>query len=441
MKRILGVLSIAALLGASEGADHWPQLRGADSTGVVEGGDLPESWGPTENVAWKTAIPGHGWSSPIVWGDRIFVTSVLSTAPKEKPAPGLYFGGERGVPADVHRWMVYAVDFETGKILWERQVHEGVPRSSHHVKNTFASETPVTDGERVYAYFGNLGLFCLDMDGKVLWSRKWGPFDTHNGWGMAASPVLHEGRIYVVNDNYDESFMVALDKRTGQQIWRVKRDETHNWATPYVWKNAVRTEVVVPGMKRIRSYDLDGKVLWELGGMSSLVIPTPFSHDGLLYVSSGYVGDQTRPAFAIRPGASGDITLTGGATSNEYVAWSLPQGGPYMPSPLVYRGYYYTLFDRGFLTCHDPRTGREIYGKVRIDREAAAFTASPWAYNGKIFALSEDGVTYVIAAGSEYKLLGRNLLDEELTMSTPAIVRDSLILRTASHLYRIAKTK
>lgn len=203
----------------------------------------------------------------------------------------------------------------------------------------------------------------------------------------------------------------------------------------------MRTEVVVPGMKRIRSYDLDGKVLWELGGMSSLVIPMPFSHDGLLYVSSGYVGDQTRPAFAIRPGASGDITLTGGATSNEYVAWSLPQGGPYMPSPLIYGGYYYTLFDRGFLTCHDPKTGREIYGKVRIDREAAAFTASPWAYNGKIFALSEDGVTYVIAAGPEYKLLGRNRLDEELTMSTPAIVRDSLILRTASHLYRIVKTE
>jgi len=189
---------------------------------------------------------------------------------------------------------------------------------------------------------------------------------------------------------------------------------------------------------RVRSYDLDGNLLWELGGMSSIVIPTPFSKFGLLYVTSGYVGDQVRPVFAIKPGAKGDISLKPGETSNQYIAWYQPTAGPYNPSPLIYGDYYYTLLDRGFLTCHDARSGQEIYGKQRIDPAAAAFTSSPWAYNGKIFALSEDGDTFVMQAGKEFKLLGKNTLDE-MCMATPAIARDSLIIRTASKLYRIRK--
>jgi outer membrane protein assembly factor BamB len=277
------------------------------------------------------------------------------------------------------------------------------------------------------------------MQGKQLWSQSWGPFNTRNGWGTAASPVLHGNRIYVVNDNDDQSFLVALDKKTGKQIWRVERDEKSNWATPYVWENEKRTEIITAGTNRVRSYDLDGKLLWELGGMSSIVIPTPFSQSGLLYITSGYVADEKRPVFVVRPGASGDITLKDGKSSNEYIVWSQPQAGPYNPSPLVYGDYYYTLFDRGFLTCHEAKTGKEVYGKQRIDPAASAFTASPWAYNGKIFALSEDGDTFVIQAGREYKLLGKNSLDE-MCMATPAIVRGSLIIRTASKLYRISKS-
>jgi len=418
--------------------DHWPQFRGPESNGVAADGNLPESWSATRNVVWKTEIPGSGWSSPIVWGDRIFVTSVISTVAPETPKKGLYFGGNReNIPADEHRWVLYAVDFAGGKIIWEREVHRGSPQSSHHLKNTYASETPVTDGERVYAYFGGVGLFVFDMAGKPVWSQRWEPYHTRYGWGTAASPVLYKDRIYIVDDNDDHSFLAALDKRTGKQIWRVERDEGSNWSTPYIWENERRTEIVTAGTRKVRSYDLDGKLIWEFGGMSSIVIPTPFAEHGLLFVTSGYVGDAVRPVFAIRPGARGDISLKDGETNNESIAWYQRQAGPYNPSPLVYGDYYYTLLDRGILMAHDARSGREIYGKQRIDPEASAFTASPWAYNGKIFALSEDGDTFVVQAGPEFKVLGKNPLNE-MCMATPAIARDSLIIRTASKIYRIA---
>ncbi|MGH9658682.1 MAG: PQQ-binding-like beta-propeller repeat protein [Bryobacteraceae bacterium] len=409
----------------------WPQFRGPGSLGVAEDPQLPDAWNATTNIAWKTAIPGVGWSSPVVAGDRIFLTSVISANAPEPPKKGLYFGGNRGTPTDEHRWMVYAVDFKSGKIVWEREVYRGVPQAARHLKNSYASETPATDGERVYAYFGGVGIFCFDLNGKPVWSQRYPVVSTRYGWGTAASPILHEGRLYLVNDNDDQSWLVALDKTTGKQIWRAERDEKSNWATPYIWKNDRRTEIVTPGTGRVRSYDLDGKLLWEFGGMSSIAIPTPFSTFGLLYLASGYVGDQVRPVFAMRPGAKGSDV-------KESIAWHLPQGGPYNPSPLVYGDHYYTLFDRGFFTCHDARSGKEIYGKVRLDEAAQAFTASPWAYNGKIFALSEDGDTFVIQPGPQYKLLGKNALDE-MCMATPAIARGSLILRTASNLYRIAR--
>lgn len=434
-------LVIAVVLHATAiASDRWPQFRGPESLGVVEDPSLPDTWSETQNVAWKTTIPGMGWSSPIVWGNKIFVTSVINAKETEPVKKGLYFGGERKAPADEHRWMVYAVDFKSGKILWEREVHKAVPTFSRHLKNSYASETPVTDGERVYAYFGNVGLFCFDLKGKLLWSKKWPAVNTRFGWGTAASPVVHQDRIYVVNDNDTKSFLVALNKKTGEQVWEVERAEASNWATPYIWNNGQRTEIITPGTKRVRSYDLNGKLLWEFTGMSSIAIPTPFSKFGLLYISSGYVQDQLRPVYAIRPGASGDISLKQGEMSNSYIAWHQPQAGPYNPSPIIYGDLYYTLLDRGFFTCHDAKTGKEIYGKQRIDPATVAFTSSPWAYNGKLFCLSEDGDTYVIGAGREFKVIGKNSLNE-LCLATPAIVRGSLVIRTASKLYRITKSK
>ena len=271
--------------------------------------------------------------------------------------------------------MVYCIDWEGGDILWEQQAHQGQPKGSLHLKNTYASETPVTDGERVYAYFGNLGVFCYTIKGELVWSSPAKPANTRYGWGTATSPVLHENQLYIVNDNEDQSFITALDKRTGEELWRVNRDEGSNWATPLVWDNDLRTEIVTSGTDKVRSYGLDGSLLWEFRGMSSIAIPTPFSDFGLVYISSGYVGDQLRPMYAVRPGASGDITLREDETSNEYIVWSLRQAGPYNPSPLVNGEYYYTLLDRGFLTCHKARTGELVYSKRRIQRGAGAFTA------------------------------------------------------------------
>lgn len=423
--------------------DNWPQFRGEHSLGVATNLNLPTTWSPTQNIAWKTAVPGFGWSSPVVWGGQIFVTSVVRDGAVEPPKKGLYFGGERPTPAtNTQHWMVYSFDWATGKKRWEKQVHAGLPSTSVHLKNTYASETPVTDGERFYAYFGNVGLFCLDLAGKEVWSQKWEAYQTRAGWGTAASPVLHQDRIFIVNDNEEKSFVVALNKQTGEQLWRVEREEKSNWATPFVWENRSRTELVVPGRKRVRSYDLDGKLLWELGGMSSIVIPTPFEASGLLYVCSGYVGDtKNRPVFAIRPGATGDISLKDGETSNEFIAWGERTAAPYNPSPLVYGDYFYVLFDFGFLSCREARTGKEVYEKQRINLDGtSAFTASPWAYGNQLFCLSEDGDTFVFQAGPDYKLIGKNSLGE-MCMATPAIARDSLILRTASQLYRIKNSE
>jgi hypothetical protein len=291
----------------------------------------------------------------------------------------------------------------------------------------------------VYFYFGNAGLFAFDLTGRALWSQKIGPFKTRNNWGTGGSPALHGNRVYVVNDNDEQSFLAAYDKRTGAAIWRVNRAEGTNWSTPFVWENEQRTEIVTSGSDRVRSYDLAGQLLWELSGMSTISIPTPFSRHGLLYISSGYVGDALRPAYAIRPGGSGDISLKGDETTNAYIVWSSKTGAPYNPTPLVYGNYYYTLFDRGFFTNHDARTGMEIYSRQRITADASGFTASPWAYNGRIFAMSEDGDTYVIQAGSEFKLLGKNSLNE-MTLATPAVARGSLVIRTATSLYRFSKT-
>ena len=425
------------------GADRvegWPQFRGPGSTGVAEGTNLPDTWSSTQNVHWKTTIPGHGWSSPIAWGDRIFVTSVVPAGQVETPQRGLYFGGERPAPTVEHRWMVYAIDWNTGKIVWEREAHRGIPPASRHLKNTYASETPTTDGQRVYVSFGHVGLVAYDFGGQQLWKIPFQLKPMRNGWGTAASPVLHGGRIYLVNDNDAGSHLTAVDAATGKTIWLVERKEGSNWSTPYIWRHKERTEIVTTGTGAVRSYGLDGELLWTLGPMSSIVIPTPFSAFDRLFVTSGYVGDRVRPVYAIKPGASGNISLQGDATANEFVVWSLPQGGPYNPSPIVYGDYYYTLFDRGFFTCHDAKTGKEIYTKVRLDPTASGFTASPWAYNGKLFAMSEDGITYVIQAGPEFKVIGQNSLDE-FTMASPAIHQNSLLIRTATSLYRIGNPR
>jgi outer membrane protein assembly factor BamB len=445
----VAVALCSAALGATvlSAQDNWPRFRGAEGGVAADHPSLPDVWGPSRNVVWTINVPGRSWSSPVVWGDHVFITTAINTVETETLLPvASYVSRSNGgtmtfmdvsKPSASHRWVVYDVDFKTGRIRWERTVRTGVPAKSRHLKNSYAAETPVTDGERVYAYFGDVGLFAFDMEGKPLWSKPMDAFEMQTGFGHAKSPVVDDRHVYIVNDNEEQSFIVAFDKRTGNQVWRTDRKERSNWTTPLVWRNERRTEIVTAATGGVRSYDVNGTLLWELSGMSTFAVPSPIEVNGLLYVMSGYTASPLRPVYAIRAGATGDISLKADETSNAFIVWADRTLGTFHPSPLVYRGCLYVLHDRGFLTCSDAATGKPIYGRQRVSADAATFTASPWAYNGKVFALSEDGDTYVIQAGPEFKVLGKNSLDE-MALATPAVARGSLIVRTASKLYRIS---
>ena len=434
------ITGTAGEMVAAEESDNWPRFRGPTADGVAKNDPrLPDTWSTTENVKWKTEIPGWGWAAPVVWGNRVFLTTVVSDEKNLTPTKGLYLGrGVRDPAKGNHHWMVYCFALQTGSELWKHEAHEGRPKVPRHPKSTYGAETATTDGERLYVLFGDLGLYCYSMEGEPLWSHAIEPKRTMSDYGAAASPVVHDGQVIYVYDNQEDSYIASLDAKTGEPRWRTKRDERTTWATPFVWQHEQRTEIVVCGKRKNRSYDLAGKLLWEFeGNMSNLVIPSPFASNQLLYITSGYVGDDHRPVFAIKPGASGDITLKNSDKSNEFIKWYQPKAGPYNPSPIVYGNHYYTLHDRGFLTCHNAQSGEEVYGKQRFDGRAS-FTASPWAYNGKLFFLSEEGDTYVVKAGSEFKVEKTNSL-EELAIACPAISQGNLLIRTATKLYCFSK--
>lgn len=416
----------------------WPQFRGPDATGVAENGTFPATWTETENVAWKTDLPGRGWSSPVVVGKSIFLTTVINTGASEEIKKGLYFGGDRPDPsAAEHQWWVYSLDLETGQVRWRHQVHAGVPPTAIHLKGSYAAETAVADQDRVYFCFGNVGIFTYTHTGELVWKKELPAHETRYGWGTAASPVLHNGTLYYCSDNEVDSYLLALDAGTGQERWRVSRPEKSNWSTPYVWVNEQRTEIVTPGTEEVRSYDLDGKLLWTLKGMSSITIATPYANGGLLYLSSGYVMDPQKPIYAIRPGATGDISLQEGETTNPFIAWAQLKAAPYNPSTLVYQNRLYVLYDRGTIACFDAKTGESIYGPERLPN-GRAFTASPWASQGNVYFLNEDGLTFVLKAGDDFRLLHTNpLAADDMGMATPAVVGDRLLIRTSARLYCI----
>ena len=479
--RLLAVLAVVAVITTATAADrdNWPMFRGLTAGVIEDDPTLPESWSATANVAWRVNVPGLGWSSPIVWGDYIFVTSAISSQQAQLPRPGLAIGERSsemeairgGYPLNAtdpsstsqHRWMLFAFDFKTGKLRWERLLHSGIPVESKHLKNTFASETPVTDGRKIYVYIGDVRrLVAVDFGGKLAWSTEIRPSEITSvpqtkqtsgeliNLGTAASPALHDGKIYVQNDHVGTPagvrdsgvwFLAALDTQTGKEIWRLDeaKERGGGWSTPYVWTNPVRTELVVMGNYSVRSYDpASGTLLWKIHKTSENATPTPFASNGLLFASAGYPPDPSKPVYAIRPGAHGDISLAEGERANDYIAWSHPRLGSYMASALAYKGTLYHLQSVGLLTANDALTGKTVYGRQRIASDAGTFTASPWAYNDKIFALSEDGDTYVIQAGPTFKVLGKNSLGQ-MVLATPAVVRSSIIIRTSTSLWRIAK--
>jgi len=443
-RRLAGMpwaLVVAATAAAPASAEEgdWPAFRGPAARGVALAEGLPDRWSATENVAWKTDIPGRGWSSPVVVGNRVFLTTCESSEPEEEAKKGLYVGGDRAEPSKaVHRWKVVALDLESGSIRWERVLHEGIPTQPIHIKGSHASETPVADDGRVWCLFGGIGLFCLDHDGNEIWRRPLPTRRMRAGWGTAASPALHDGRLYVVLDNEEESEIRAFDADAGDELWRTAREgEKSNWSTPFVWVTPGRTEIVTAGTGKVRSYGTDGTLLWWLEGMSAITIATPYEHDGVLCVSSGYVMDRSKPLWAIRPGAEGNITPPAGETAGPSIAWCQPSAAPYNPSTIAVDGRLYVLHDRGFLAAYSGADGRELHPPRRIP-DGRAFTASPWAADGKVFCLNEDGVTFVFRQGDEFEQLHVNTLaEDDMCMATPALAGDRLLIRTAARIYCI----
>lgn len=453
---------------ATDAASQWPRFRGPNSNPVSENPNLPLSWSKTENVEWVADVPGVGWSSPAVWGNRVFITAATSDKPMKQPRQGVDFSNEylaelrkqglsaeeankklyerdREMPGEiVISLMLFCYDLESGKKLWEREMYKGAPAGGRHSKNSFASETPTTDGERVYVYLTDYGLFAYDFEGKQSWTTPLKAHPTTRDWGTGASAALYKDRLFVLNDNEAQSFVAAFDTRTGKELWRTPRSvqpaRKTGWSTPFVWENRLRTELITLGPGVAISYGLDGVELWRINRMGGYAIQSPFAWNDVLYVTSGAGGDDNRPIVAVRAGGSGDITPVGDQTRNDYVVWyDRIAGGTYLPTPVIYKDALYVLNDKGIFSRRNPATGERLY-QSRVAPGAAAFTASPWAYKGHIFVLSEEGDTFVIEAGEEYKLVRVNSLDD-FSMASPAIVGDRLLIRTQHRLYSIRQRK
>lgn len=435
-----------ALLDAGEAntaavADNfWPQWRGPLARGVAPHGNPPVEWSEDKNVQWKVKIPGKGSSSPIVWGDRIFVLTAIPTGEEieppaaEEPEPESQQRRRRrqGInPTRAQKFVIFALDRQTGKILWQRTAREEIPHEGTHQTGTWASNSPVTDGEHVYAYFGSRGLYCYDMDGNLVWSKDFGDKTIRLGFGEGSSPTLHGDKLIVNWDHQGQSFIVALDKRTGEEIWRVNREEITSWTTPLVVEHDGRAQVVTSATNRVRSYDLTtGELLWETGGMTLNAIPSPVAAEGMVFVTSGFRGNSL---LAIRlSDAEGDIS------DSQAIAWSLDRDTPYVPSPLLYEDTLYILkSNSGILSCFNAKTGEEYYRQQRVEGLANVY-ASPVGAAGRVYLAGREGTTVVIQHGPEFKVLARNTLEDGFDAS-PAIVGSEIYLRGRAHLYKISE--
>ena len=431
---------------AAPAAGSWPSFRGAGATGVADGQDLPDTWNAAtgDGILWRTPIPGLAHSSPVVWGDRIFVTSAVSSRGNATFKPGLYGDGDASEDRSRHKWMVYAIDKRTGKVVWERAAAEEEPRNKRHIKSTYASASPATDGRIVVAWFGSQGVFAFDVNGNPVWKVDVGRVDIgaydipSYEWGPASSPIIWKDFVFIQCDTQADSFMLALDAQTGKTIWKTDRQELPSWGTPTVITTAGGDELVTNASNYIRAYDpRTGKELWRLGGSSKITAPTPFLASSLVIVASGRAPE--RPLFAVRPGARGDLTLPKDQSSNSGVAWSKQGRGSYMPTPLVYDGILYVLANNGVFDAYEIETGKEIY-RQRLEPVGSGFSASPVAADGRIYVTSEDGDIIVIAAGREFKKLGSSAIGE-LVMATPALSDRAMYVRGVSTLFAIGKKR
>jgi acylaminoacyl-peptidase len=422
---------------------NWPSFRGPNASGVADGQFSPLSWDAEKgrNILWKTPIPGLGHSCPVVWGDRVFVTTAVSADGKAALKPGLYGDVNSVQETAEHEWRVYCLDRRTGRVVWERTACKGVPKVKRHPKGTHANPTPATDGTHLVVSFGSEGLYCYDGDGRLLWQKGLGVlnsgwfYDADYQWGFGSSPVLYHGLVYMQCDVGKDSFLAAYQVADGREVWRRSRDEIPSWGTPTVVEGPGRAEVVTSATKYARGYDaLTGEELWRLGRHAEITVPTPVFGAGLIFITNGY--RPVQPIYALRPGARGDISLADGKTANDAVAWSTSTGGPYMPTPIVYGDYLYTCGNAGIVTCYEARTGKQVY-KERLGGRGG-YTASPVAADGKIYFTSEESGIRVVRAGPKFEVLAVNPLGEPC-LATPAISDGMIFVRTQHHLLGIGR--
>jgi len=430
--------------GSSNGS--WPSFRGTNASGISDRQDLPDHWNGTtgENILWRTPIPGLAHSSPIVWGDRVFVTTAISSRRDATFKRGLYGDGDASEDRSRHQWVLYALDKHTGKIVWQRVAVEGEPGNKRHIKSTYASASPATDGRIVVAWFGSQGVHAYDVNGTPLWKVdlgrvNMGAYDIPSyEWGPASSPIIWNGLVLLQCDTQADSFVLALDAATGKVVWKTDREELPSWGTPTVVSTGERAELVTNAAKFIRGYDaLTGEELWRLGGSSKITAPTPIFANGLIIVASGRRPE--RPIFAVRPNARGDLTLDADRTSSTAVAWSKTARGSYMPTPLAYNRILYSLNNDGIFDAYDLESGNEIY-RQRLDPIGSGFSASPVAADGRLYLSSEDGEMLVVAAGRQFRLISTNSMGEPL-MATPALSDGVMYVRSSSSIFAIGSRR
>ena len=466
----LGILALI-LINSCTSKQNWPQFRGPDGNMLSSAKSLPEVWDTVKNVAWTYQLDGAGWSSPIVWGKKVFITScfpekvapVPERGPQQGPPPPSRPGvpqpgqrpqggqaprpgqGQPGAPPqedndttfrqDVYRWEVTCIDLDSGKELWKQVAFQGNPKVKKHPMNNYATETPATDGERVYAYFGNIGLFCYDFSGNLLWKKDFGAYKVLNGWGTGSSPIIYNGMVYIQDDNEENSFIAGLDAITGEEKWRALREEKTNYSTPFIWKNKVRTELVAGG-KAVTSYDPEtGKPLWTMKAGGEMVIPSPAGDENMLYIGNAGGQNAKSNLFAVLAGAEGDITPPDSIKTGDGVAWVFRDAGLGNSSPLLFNGLIYIIASRGGeIKCIKASDGSLVY-KDRVSGLGAVW-ASPWVYNGKVWFFDEKGITRSFTAGDKFELINDNRLNDK-TWASVAITGDSYIFKGVETLYHV----